>query len=94
MPDRPDQPDPELLAAIRTALADPDPGRGSVVLHDILGAVDGALILGWLRADEQPALPQLLLAIQAAVEALEGIGLALAEGEGQTNAEGRGVGRE
>jgi hypothetical protein len=39
------EPDPELLATIRAALADPDPGRQSCALFDVVDAVDAALLL-------------------------------------------------
>jgi hypothetical protein len=45
------EPDPELLATIRAALADPDPGRQSCAPYDVVDAVDAALLLAWEKAE-------------------------------------------
>jgi hypothetical protein len=54
-----------------------------VAPHARLEALDQALILGWLRAEDSPPIGRLLLTLQAAVELLEGIGLALARDDGK-----------
>jgi hypothetical protein len=71
------------LAAIRAALAESDPGRQSVAPHAILEAVDQALTLGWPQAQDSPPTRRLLQTLQAGVDLLKGIGLALAQDDGQ-----------
>ena len=76
----PGQPAPELLADIHAALSDPDPREQPFAMYHIAEAVDDAMLLAWDKAPGTPA-ERLAVALQAAVELLEGIRLARAEGE-------------
>jgi hypothetical protein len=78
MPDTPDPPVlAELLSAVRAALADPGDQAGA--LYDVADAVDAALLVAWERATGTPA-ERFAVALQAAGELLDALGLALAEG--------------
>jgi hypothetical protein len=83
----PEQPDPECVAALRRLLTSP-----SVTLHDsaIMAALewaDQAASLAWERAEGRTPAERFVLAMQAAVEELEGLSLAVAEGEQGTAGE-------
>jgi hypothetical protein len=73
--------DPETVAALRRLLALPDPS-GSIILEAINYA-DEAATAAWYNADGRSQAERMLLAIQAAADALIDLKAAMAEGDGQ-----------
>jgi hypothetical protein len=70
---------PELVANVRHWLS--QPGDEDVAIFDVAEAVQAALRTVWLKAAGTTA-ERFAIALQAATELLEGLGLALAEGTG------------
>jgi hypothetical protein len=75
------EPDPEVLPAIRCALAAPDPHSQVCSIHFTLDAVAGAMSRAWEATEGMPA-ERFLVAVQVAGEELDRLALAVAEATG------------
>ena len=83
-PEQPDGrggPDPEEIALLRRLLDAPAEGHQESAIMEALEYADRAASLAWRAAPDKPPVERFRVALQVAVELLEGIGLALAEDE-------------
>jgi len=83
MPDRPENTAEEAVATMRGLLDSPDPGHQESAIMEALEYADQVASAAWIAAEGQPSVERFQLALQAAVELLQGIGLALAQGAGE-----------
>jgi hypothetical protein len=71
--------DPETVAALRRLLALPDPSASGSIILEAINYADEAATAAWYNADGKSQAERLLLAIQAAADALIDLKAALAE---------------
>ena len=86
-PERPDGtggPDPEEIALLRRLLDAPAEGHQESAIMEALEYADRAASLAWRTAPGQPPVERFRVALQVAVELLEAIRLALADGQTAT----------
>ena len=86
-PERPDGrggPDPEEIAMLRRLLDAPAEGHQESAIMEALEYADRAASLAWRAAPDKPPVERFRVALQVAVELLEAIRLALADGQTAT----------
>ena len=82
-PDPTSGPSPEDIADLRRLLDSPAETHQESAIMVALEFADQNASAAWEAAQRKPPVERFQLALQAAVELLEGIGLALDEGEGK-----------